>query len=90
MIGSDRVSAFLKSSLKALSSALAELASPTSSMRSCGWARCAAATVLSTGTTRFFDCSLSPRIWKITSAERSLGASWPLCPGWYGPVSSVT
>ncbi len=60
VIGSDSVSAFLKSSSKSLLSALPALASPNCSMRRSGCAPCAAATAFSGPSTRFSAASNSP------------------------------
>ena len=80
MIGSDSVSAFLKSFSKTSPSALPALASPNCSMRRSGLAACAAATAASGASTRSSVTSKSPASWKLTSTERPSGEIWPALP----------
>ena len=80
VIGSDSVSAFLKSSLKAWSSALLALASPNWPTTTPGcWAltRSMAAT---TGSIAFDVWASSPRTSKVTSAERPSFETWSALP----------
>ena len=62
VIGSERNSAFWKSSSNAFESALSALASPNCSTNSCGLAFCAAAVAASVASTRSSVTSSSPAI----------------------------
>ena len=80
MIGSDSVRAFAKSSLKHLFSAFVALASPACSIRTSGWARCAAAVADSDCPTRLSASVDLPLISKPTSTEwpsRAISPRWP-------------
>ena len=90
VIGSDSVSARLKSSSKAFDSALSADAPPNCSMRSSGCARCAAAVAASDGSTRSATCSSLPGILNVTTAERPSGEIWPSLPRRSGDWTSVT
>ena len=90
MIGSELVSARLKSLEKEAESALSALASPNCSIRSPGCARCAAAVAASVASTRFSESFLSPGILNVTSAERPSFESWPRLPAASGDSTSVT
>ena len=91
VIGSERVSAFLKSSSKAWDSALSALASPnwpTKTPRFCWAARSTAAT---TGSMVFSVRLSSPRSSKVTSAERPSLEIWSSAlPAAYGEATSAT
>src|SRR3954447_24559702 len=90
VMGSDRLSAFLKSSSKTLLSALLALASPNSSMRNCGWRACAVATASSTEPTRSLAWFWSPRTSKLTSALVRSAATWPSLPAISGDLTFRT
>ena len=90
VIGSDSVSAFLKSFSKTSPSALPALASPNCSMRRSGLAACAAATAASGASTRSSVTSKSPASWKLTSTERPSGEIWPALPASYGDLMCAT
>src|SRR4051812_1393957 len=90
VIGSERVSAFLKSSSRALLSALFALASPNCSMRNPGWRRWAAATAVRIAPTRFSALSWSPRRSKFTSALRRSREIWPSSPTRSGSLTLRT
>ena len=70
VIGSDSVSAFLKSSLKALSSALLALASPNWPTTTPGCSAFTRSTAATTGSIAFDVWASSPRTSNVTSAER--------------------
>ena len=77
VIGSEIVSAFLRSSSNIFETALPVLASPNCSMRSSGCAFCAAAVAARIGSTLSSAFSESPLISKFTATE------WPsreICP----------
>ena len=70
MIGSERTSAFLKSSSNAFEIALSALASPNWPTNTCGLAFWAAAVAASVASTRSSVTSSSPGISNVISAER--------------------
>ena len=88
VIGSEVISARLKSSSKAFDSALSALASPNCSTRNVGWSRWTAATALSALPTR--SSALSPAISKFTRAERPSFETCPSLPLAYGLSMSFT
>ena len=90
VIGSDSVSARLKSSSKAFDSALSALAEPNCSMRSSGCACCVAAVVASDGSMRSATWSSSPGTLNDTTAERPSCEIWPSLPRCSGDWTSVT
>ena len=70
VIGSERTSAFWKSSSNAFEIALSALASPNWPTKTCGLAFCAAAVAASVESTRSSVTLSSPGISNVTSAER--------------------
>jgi hypothetical protein len=90
VIGSDSVSAFLKSSLKDLSIALLALASPNWPTNTSGLSALTFATAAITGSTSFSVRSLSPLSWNLTSTERPSLETWPSLPLAYGDFTSDT
>ena len=80
VIGSERTSAFWKSSSNAFEIALSALASPNWPTNTCGLAFCAAAVAASAPSTRSSVTSSSPGISNVTSAERPSSDSWPSLP----------
>src|SRR3954465_1513554 len=90
VIGRLSVSARLKSSSSAASSALPALASPNCSMRRSGCARWAAATACSIASTRVLVCSYSPGMENVISAERPSLDTWFLLPLASGDSTLVT
>ncbi len=90
VIGSDMVSARLKSFSSVSVSALLTLASPNSSTRSSGWDFCTAATVASADTTLSSIVSWSPLTSNFTRADLPSGESWPWLPRSSGEVTSFT
>ena len=77
VIGSESVSAFLRSSSNIFETALPVLASPNCSMRSSGCAFWAAAVAARTGSTLSSACVESPLISNVTATERP---SREICP----------
>ena len=78
MIGSERTSAFLKSSSNIFEIASSALASPNCSIRSSGCARWAAAVAASSGFASVSSTLVRSSV--VTSAAWRLGAIWPLLP----------
>src|SRR5437588_5747746 len=68
--GMENTPALLRSFAKAVSTALAALASPNSPTKKAGWARCASSTLLSTGPSLSPALSFLPRISNSTSTRR--------------------
>jgi hypothetical protein len=80
VIGSERTSAFLKSSSNAFEIALSALASPNWPTNTCGFAFWAAAVAASVESTRASVTSSSPGISNVTSADRPSSESLPSLP----------
>ena len=90
VIGSERNSAFLKSSSNALLMASSALASPNWPTKTSGFAFWAAALAASTGSTRSGSVSSSPAISNVTRPERPSSESWPSLPLASGDSISAT
>ena len=80
VIGSERNSAFLKSSLNDFESALLALASPNCPTKTFGLPALTLATEATIGSMRLLVWSSSPRTLNSTSTERPSLETWPSLP----------
>ena len=90
VIGSERNSAFLKSSENDFESALLALAPPNCPTNTFGLSALTFATEATIGSMRLLVWSSSPRTLNSTSTERPSLETWPWLPLAYGDFTSAT